>query len=51
MRFINKVEQCEDFDNYILENNLDQYLENYINDVDLRTHPWKKFGNELNGRK
>ncbi len=50
MRHIKKNEPCQDFDNYIKQNNLNKYLDNYINNVSERKHTWDKLGEELKGR-
>ncbi len=50
MRHIHKTERCQDFDNYVTENNLDEYLDNYINNSSISPHPWMKLTNEFSGR-
>jgi len=49
MRFIEKKEICKEFDDFIKSNKLDEYLEQYCNQKNLKTHPWKKFDENLNG--
>jgi len=50
MRYIKKNEPCQDFDDYIKQNNLNKYLDNYINNASGKKHPWNKLGEELKGR-
>lgn len=50
MRHIEKKKKCQDFENYIIENNLNKYLDNYINNDSINLHPWTKFTNNIEGR-
>ena len=38
MRHIKKTEKCQDFENYVTEHNLDEYLDKYINNSSVNPH-------------
>lgn len=50
MKYIDKSNMCSDFDDYITENSLDQYLNTYVEDSSITIHPWNKLGEEFEGR-
>lgn len=50
MKYIDKDNMCLDFEEYISENILDQYLNTYINNNSITQHPWDKLGDSFEGR-
>jgi uncharacterized protein (TIGR02646 family) len=49
MRYIKKTKTCQDFENFIKGNHLDEYLDKYIENSSLKVSPWLKFTNETDG--
>lgn len=49
MRHIKKKGLCQDFENFIKDNKLNEYLDKYIEDNSLKVAPWRKFTNETYG--
>jgi len=49
MRFIDKQNPCQEFDNFIINSDLNEYLDKFINDNNIKFHPWDKFVENAEG--
>jgi len=49
MRFIEKKKICQEFEDYVINNNLDKYLQDYLQEKSEKIHPWKKLDENKEG--